>query len=72
MERKTLIEDIFYYFTMILLYDSGFVERKCPSCKRHETYYSLADAFVTINKTIDRKNTIRILQSAIYVEKGEV
>ena len=57
---------------MILLYDSGFVERKCPSCKRHETYYSLADAFVAINKTIDRKNTVRILQKAIYIEKGEM
>jgi hypothetical protein len=57
---------------IILLYDSGFVERKCPTCNRHETYYSLADAFVAINKTIDKRNTVRILQSAIYVEKENI
>ena len=53
----------------ILLFDSGVVERKCPICNRHEIYSSLADAFVEINKTIDSRNTMRILQNAIYVEK---
>ena len=57
---------------MILLYDSGFVERKCHTCKRHENYYSLADAFVEINKTIDIRNTVRILQNAICVEKENI
>ena len=53
----------------VLLFDSGIVQRKCLTCGRHERYYSLADAFVEINKTIDRRNTMRILQGALYIEK---
>lgn len=58
---------------MILLYDSGFVERRCPSCKRHETYYSLADVFLdTVDISVQVSKNKEYLNHMVYSLLGNL